>query len=182
MIHATIETLITHIVPYHPRFSRFVSSYQGSSVCLKIGLYHQTFYIHQSGILPIAQEFPNATAEMNIEAVLASLGMKQKNKQVTFQGDHKLAAAFVQLFTFKHLEYETFLHHTLPSNTAVGLLEFMHLALRQKQYMMKTLREQLHHYLVFEKGLCASKDETEQLYEKIWELKWAVDKIKASIS
>ena len=177
-MHKIIETITNHILPSHAKFSVFTSKYTGKLLSLNIDGTLFQFKIHQSGLIAFPHTTSDSQIKMNQEALLGSIGIKHPDASVIIDGNHNLGTAFMQLFSIRKINTSSLLQSTLPKKLAIIAEEALHIFNQQRKHTVDTLCSQIHHYLVYEKGLCIDQHESDEQYKRILELKWSIDHLK----
>ena len=91
-----------------------------------------------------------------------------------------LGQSFSQVLLQSPLLHQSLLYHYLPSTTAMLIAQMSKFHHKLSLRILSILKSQLHHYLVYEAGLCADKNACEEQYQSILNLKHMVDRLKVT--
>jgi ubiquinone biosynthesis protein UbiJ len=179
IISYIIETLSQHLSPHHEQYAVFSQKYHGEIVAITYKEQRFNLCIHHSGVVVCNKnKEPTTTITFNLEALLAFSGFKHSDASVNITGDHALGHAFSQLLSAKKISGHSLLDTILPQDVSIGALEIIDNLRRAKRYSANALGEQIHHYLVYEAGLCVDNASSDDQYQKILKLKWMIDHLK----
>lgn len=177
-----MSVLITSFLPYlsdqlmaQPRFIKLLAHHGGQSIKLQYLNYHICFTLHQSGLLYTTNDQVDTHIHMNFEALLASIGIKHNDAKIDISGNYALGQQFSQCLLQLKLDPKHFLYDCLPPTLALFCAEALSFNHYIGKRILTTLKDQLHHYLIYEAGYAAHREAIDHQYQDILKLKWDID-------
>ena len=182
-IKLLLGQLVSIFTPQHVGYVRFAKQHSNKIVSLNYTSFNLSFRIHQSGLIVLTSDDlspslkEDCSITFNFEAILKFIGLKPPNAKVTIEGDRTLGHGFIGLLSLQQFDPEAWLYQWLPPSLATLGVETLSGTSLMSQRICRTFKQQLHHYLVYEAGLCASKAECDQQYQDTLKLKWQLDQL-----
>ncbi|MEC7030979.1 MAG: hypothetical protein VXW87_04895 [Pseudomonadota bacterium] len=186
-MNAIIAHIANLLTPQHMGYVRFARQHCNKTIAFRYANSSIQFQIHQSGMIAAHVAFDDADCRItfNIEAIMKFIGMSVSGSEMTIEGDQALGQGFVQLLSIKHFDHQAWLYHWLPQSLATISIELLDASTLLGRYVLSTVKEQLHCYLVYEAGFCASKTECDRQYQDTlnatYQLEWLSSQINSKL-
>lgn len=174
-----LQSIIEQTLPHHPNFPEFAQKHAGKICHIRFESYDVFFQIHRSGLLFCQPQTADCTLSMNTASLLSLLGA-HINGNIDTEGDKSLAFGLQKLMKRSSEQVGNILYHLLPDNLATALIEAGNLGRKAQQHSKQTLKKQIQFQLFDKLGLCASKQQLDQNYERIFHLRCLINQIKQS--
>lgn len=163
-----------------PKLQRFCKQHSGKSITLNYHSFKSQLYIHQSGFTSCKINNADSQITMNFEALLSYLNIKHPDAKVSITGNAALGQSFSQVLLQSSIHSKSLLYHHLPPTTAMLVTEISKYHKKLSSRVLSILKSQLHHYLIYEAGLCADKHACESQYQSILNLKHMLERLKST--